>query len=180
MSDIGQDKVIAFDTLFTTNQIQMLKILMSYFDRPMQKNMAIYIKYMELQYTMTFFQKYPTAGIPGLHKESGFDIMKLCSEAMPFCGSEEKAKMENMQNMFQTFENYKGMMEMVQMMKELFPEGQNPMDSDFLSGMAGMSGMGGMGGMGGFDPSQIFEMFQTMSGSGGEENGTAETTSMDG
>lgn len=175
MSDKGQDKVAAFDTLFTNNHIQMLKILMSYFDPSMQRNMAVYIKYMELQYTLSFFQKHPGASVPPLPRESSFDISKLCGEVIPYCSSSEQAKMENMRNMFQTFENYKGMMETVQMMKEMFPEGENPMDSDFMSGMAGMAG---------FDPSQMFEMFQAMSGSpdsGGESNGKqTETSGMDG
>lgn len=161
MDDKGQDKVIAFDTLFTNKNIQMLKILMPYFDLPMQKNLAIYIKYQELQYTMSFFQKYPAASISPLPKETSFDIPKLCGEIIPYCGPDEKSKIENMRNMFQTFQNYKDMMETVQMMKEMFPEGENPMDSDFLSGLTGMAGDG-------FDPSQMFEMFQAMSGQSSE------------
>lgn len=179
MDDKGQDKVIAFDTLFTNKNIQMLKILMPYFDLPMQKNLAIYIKFQELQYTMTFFQKYPTASLSPLPKETTFDILKLCGEIMPYCEPSQRAKMENMQNMFQTMQNYKEMMETVQMMKDLFPEGENPMDSDFLSGLTGMTG--------GFDPSSMFEMFQAMSGqseeptTGGDTNGTeSEPSEMDG
>ena len=61
MGERDQDKVTTFDTLFTNNQIQKLKILMTYLDRSMQKNMAIYIKYLELQYTMEFFRRFPSA-----------------------------------------------------------------------------------------------------------------------
>ena len=43
--------VMAFDALYTNNQIQKLKVLLPYIDPAMQKNMAVYIKYMELQYT---------------------------------------------------------------------------------------------------------------------------------
>lgn len=176
MSDKGQDKVYAFDTLFTNNSIQMMKILMSYLDRPMQKNMAIYIKYMELQYTMSFFRKYPSASISPLPKEESFNIGKLCGEVVPYCSDADRAKVENMRNMFETFNNMKEMMEMVQMMKELFPEGENPMNPDILSGLSGMPGMSG------FDPSQMFEMFQAMSGTGGDSTSESETapSGMDG
>jgi hypothetical protein len=59
MNDSGQDKVTAFDALFTNSQIQMLKIFMPYFDPSMQKRLAIYIKWMELQYTIRFFHEFP-------------------------------------------------------------------------------------------------------------------------
>ena len=198
MNDREQDKVIAFDTLFTNHHIQMMKILMPYFDRPMQKNLAVYIKYMELQYTLNFFKQYPNASPAPLPREASFDIMKLCSDMMPYCSPQEKARMENMRNMYQTFENYKGMMEMVQMMKELFPEGDGQdgtgfggLSPEMLSGLAGMGGMPGMDGMPdlsgmshmggmpgaggqdgtqGFDPSQLFEMFQMMSGMSGQSD----------
>ena len=64
--------------------------------------------------------------------------------------------MENIKNMFQTMDNYKEMMETNQIMKELFPEGENPMDNDFFGNFANMSGMN----MNGFDMSQIMSMFQ--------------------
>lgn len=178
MNDNIQDKVMAFDTLFTNNHIQKLKILISYMDHSMQKTLAIYIKYLELQYTISFFQHYPNA-LPGYGKSTP-DISSLCEDMLPYCSNNEKQQMESMRNMFQTFQSYKDMMEMMQMMKELFPEGGNPMSGDFqaanlLSGLSGMSGMGSIPGMGDFDLSQLFSMFQTMSGTepetGGDTNG---------
>lgn len=44
--------VMAFDALYTTNQIQKLKVLLPYIEPSMQKHLAVYIKYMELQYTI--------------------------------------------------------------------------------------------------------------------------------
>lgn len=191
MNENGQDKVIAFDLLFTNKRIQMLKIFMPYFDRSMQKNLAIHIKYLELQYTMDFFKKYPSASLDELPHESSFNISNVFGDILPYCEDKEKTKLESMRNMFQTFANFKEMMEMMQMMKELFPEGENPMDSmDTMASMASMggldpdmlSGMAGMFGSSGFDPSQMFEMFQAMSGTGGESNGNQQTepSGMDG
>lgn len=162
MSEREQDKVWAFDTLFTNNHIQKLKILMPYFDRPMQKNMAVYIKFLELQYTLNFFRRYPSADLGPLPREDSMDISKLCDEMIPYCTQSERSQMENMQNMFRTFENYKEMMEMVQMMKEMFPEGENPMSSMFggmdMSQMPNMSQMPSMSQMP--DMSQMMDMFQ--------------------
>ncbi len=187
MSDKIQDKVTAFDTLFTTNYIQKLKILMPYFDRSMQKNIAVYIKYLELQYTMNFFRHHPSADISLLPHESSMNYGKLCGEMIPYCTESERRQMENMQNMFRTFEQYKEMMEMVQMMQEMFPEGENPMNAMFsgensqgggidLSQFAQMAQM--FGGMdpsqmfGGMDLSQMSQMFNMFQSQGGNtENG---------
>ena len=57
------DKVTAFDALFTNNQIQKLKILLSYVDSPMQRQLAIYIKFLELKYTMELFQRSPQLSV---------------------------------------------------------------------------------------------------------------------
>lgn len=156
MSDKGQDKVIAFDTLFTTNQIQMMKIFMPFLDLSMQKNIAIYIKIMELQYTISFFKRYPSASVFPLPKESHNDSSKIIKNILPYCNPEDRSKIENISNMFESFERYKEIMETVQMMKDLFPDGDNPLNSDLLSGLTGMSGFSD----GGFDPAQMFEMFQ--------------------
>ena len=49
------NKVMAFDTLFSTNHIAMLKILLSCLDYQAQKSMAVYIKFLELQYTIHYY-----------------------------------------------------------------------------------------------------------------------------
>ena len=58
MDEKERDNVAVFDTLFTNNQIQIMKILLPCFDRPMQKYLAIYIKYQELQYTLSYFRNH--------------------------------------------------------------------------------------------------------------------------
>ena len=156
MSDRIQDKVTAFDTLFTTNYIQKLKILMPYFDPSMQKNIAVYIKYLELQYTLNFFRHHPSANVSLLSHESSMNYGKLFGEMIPYCTESERSQMENMQNMFRTFEQYKEMMEMIQMMQEMFPEGENPMNTMF--------GGGNSQGSGGMDLSQLAQMAQMFGG----------------
>lgn len=59
MGSDEHNRVIAFDTLFSTNHIQMLKVMLPYLDNQMQKFMAIYIKFLELNYTIDFYKRNP-------------------------------------------------------------------------------------------------------------------------
>lgn len=150
------DKVVAFDTLFTTNHIQMLKILVSYADPSTQKAMAVYIKFLELQYTLSFFQKHPNSSISQPPKDSSKNTSQLLEELLPFCNPSEQEQFRQIKNMMETFENMQGMMETMQMMKDMFPEGDNPFSGDASTLFSGLSGGNGM------DYSQIFEILQSM------------------
>lgn len=159
MTDKEQDKVVAFDTLFTTNHIQMLKVLLAYVEPSQQKTIAVYIKFMELQYTISFSKTHPNASLPNYPKEKNFDASKLCDELLPLCGHAQQDQLKQMKNMYQSFENMQEMMQMVEMMKDLFPEGENLFGGDPSSLFSGMAGENGM------DLSQMtqfFDMFQNM------------------
>lgn len=145
MEESQSKKIMAFDNLFTTNRIQIMKILLSYMAPSTQKSLAIYIKFMELQYTLTVFQDYPDTVICGFDNEQNLDISKLCSEILPFCGPDEQEKILQMRSMMENFEKIQEMMQMVQMIQEMFPEGasfgdggENNVNFDFLSGLSGM------------------------------------------
>ena len=56
MDSNEQNKVIAFDTLFSTNHISMLKVMLPYMENQTQKSMAVYIKFLELNYTIDFYK----------------------------------------------------------------------------------------------------------------------------
>lgn len=114
------DKIQTFDTLFTNNHIQIYKILLPYLEPSLQKQLAIYIKYMEFQYTLTYFRLHPGAVMP---KETQPEPEAMCSELAPFCSSSEKTQLEKIAELFSNIKNAKEMMETINMMKELFPEG---------------------------------------------------------
>ena len=63
MDDKRIDKAAAFDTLFTSNRIQILKILAYYMDPRLLKGLAVYIKMSELQYTLTLFRRHPETSL---------------------------------------------------------------------------------------------------------------------
>ena len=54
MNVCENEAVIAFDTLYTQNHIQILKILLPYFDPYGQNHLAVWIKYLELRYTLEY------------------------------------------------------------------------------------------------------------------------------
>lgn len=155
------DKIMAFDTIFTNNHIKMLKVLVFYLDSPLQKMLAVYIKFLELQHAM----KYINANfLPLLSRTecpstsptlSGFlenlDINALCHEILPYCTGAESEKIKNILQMLQTMDNFKQISQTMEMMKELFPEGTGAPED--LFSFFGNSDMGNM---------DMFQMFTSM------------------
>ena len=168
MSEKEQDKILAFDTLFTNNQIQMYKVLLSYLQPAAQKQFAIYIKFMELQYTMSFFQNYPMAILTLPHDTSG-NTGKIVEELLPFCDIAQRQKLCQIKTMLENFENMREMMETIQMMKELFPEGMGTGENNGGMDMSQLFGMFG-GNAGGMDMSGFTDIFNMFNGKENEKN----------
>ncbi len=118
MDEKEQDHVAAFDLLFTTNQIQIMKVLLPCFSPSIQKYLAIYIKYQELQYTLSYFQKHSihTNGILSDKQES---IRKLLPAILPYCNESQKKSVMQFEQIFSSLESYREMMEMFQMMQSM-------------------------------------------------------------
>ncbi len=117
--NMADDKIMAFDTLYTNNQIQMYKIILPYLTPKMQHIMAILIKYMELRYAIDFHNY----SICNPYKEHDFDIVKICDDFLPYCTKSQQEMMKNIRNILQSMESAKEMMATFEMMQELFPEG---------------------------------------------------------
>lgn len=128
--------VMAFDALYTTNQIQKLKVLLPYIDSSMQKHLAVYIKYMELQYTMNHVRKHPFQ-ICGcsLSSPQPPDLRKLCQELCLYSSPEEIKQLEQFQNMLKTMETVQEMSQTMAAMQEIFPNMSEgfPFGSDSVS-----------------------------------------------
>lgn len=138
------DKVTAFDALFTNNQIQKLKILLSYVDSPMQRQLAVYIKFLELKYTLELFQRSPQLSVSPMPTESSFDPAKLCQEVTPYCSPQEQRQISQFASMFQAMSHYQEMMEMVKMFQEMFPEGMSFPGAEAAESSEGDEATGGM------------------------------------
>ena len=130
------NKVIAFDTLFTTNHIQMLKVMLPYMDNKAQKSLAVYIKFMELRYTIDFCSQHPYS--PCMNPEESFDLGKICDELFPYCTEKERNQMEQLRNMVRSMEMYREISQTMELMKDIMPD----MDATFADAAAA-SGAGG-------------------------------------
>ncbi len=148
-----QDRVLAFDTLFSNNQIRMLKVVMPFLAPAMQQHLAVYIKYMELQYTLSYFRRYQFPPFSG-----SFDTHNLFGDILPYCSPEDKGKIKQMENLFSTMENYRNMLEMMSMMKEMFPDGGMP--GGMFGGANGGFNADMFSGLFGGDTSGMFDLFQ--------------------
>lgn len=115
--------VMAFDALYTTNQIQKLKVLLPYIEPPMQKNLAVYIKYMELQYTMQYVRKHPFQ-ISGcsISTEQKPDLQSLCLQLSLYSSPEEIKQLEQFRNMIKTMETVQEMSQTFSALQEIFPD----------------------------------------------------------
>lgn len=133
------DCVLAFDTLFTTNSIQVLKILLPCIPIRMQQFLAVFIKYLELQYTMQYFKTH-TGSYGGRQMEnSAQDFSSIFPKIQGYLSPSEKRHIEQLMNMLQTFQTVQEMKPMLDMMNTLSAaengsgSGTNPMD--FLKNM---------------------------------------------
>ena len=114
--------VMAFDALYTNNQIQKLKVLLPYIEPSMQKHMAIYIKYLELQYTIGLFKRHPFQVHSASREKEAPDFKKICKELRPYCSESENRQLEQMGSLFKTMEMYQEMSQTMSAMQEMFPD----------------------------------------------------------
>lgn len=164
MEDIKQDSITAFDTCFTNNHIRMLKVLLPFLNSPLQQNLAVYIKFQELQYVFHSFKESQSGYNRSFQSKSthtDFDFNIVCNELLPYCNSQEKRQFTQIRNLIQTMHNLQDMMNMMETMKELFPEGTNG-ESGFNPEI--LSGLGNMFGGGNMDFSQMADLFQAFQG----------------
>lgn len=149
MEEKGKELIAAFDAFFTTNRIQMLKILLCRLSPSGQGSLAVYIKLLELQYTLQYFRVHPSATIFGqplplsanLMDGDNTETLRLLDELLPFSGPEEKKKIEGLKGMLQGLSRMQETLEMLNMMQELFPDAfqaDSKSPSDFFSGLSGM------------------------------------------
>ena len=144
--------VMAFDALYTTNEIQKLKVLLPYIEPSMQKHLAVYIKYMELQYTIRYVRRHPFQ-ISGCSVSSDEkpDLRSLCRQLSLYSSPEEIRQLEQLQNMLQTMETMQEMTQTMSALQELFPDlsaappfGSDPAFSDTESAGSAQTGSSSM------------------------------------
>ena len=129
MENKDKDGVLVFDTLFTTNSIQILKILLPCIPPRMQSFLAVYIKYLELQYTLQYFKSHPMFS-GGRQTENTPDLKTLYSEIKGYLSPEGRAQFEQLSNLLQTMQTVQEMKSMFDMMNAFSDTGQTGNSSD--------------------------------------------------
>lgn len=115
-------KIIAFDTLFSNNHIQMLKILLPYMNHQLQSHIAVYIKFMELNYTFYLYKNHVSMLCGFFKKEGSPEFSHICDELLPFCSAKEKKQIEQLKSLFGNMKMYQDIMNTMEMMKEFMPD----------------------------------------------------------
>ncbi len=133
----------AFDALFTTDRLQILKVLLPCLPPGRQGGLAVYIKMQELFHTMDIVRSHPGRLREALGPVPNGDT--ILEQILPFCSSSQKEQIRQFQQMHRQMDSMREMMETVQMMQSLFPEGMNPEEMD-LSQIMTMFSAAGMGG----------------------------------
>lgn len=133
----------AFDALFTTDRLQILKVLLPCLPPGRQGGLAVYIKMQELFRTLDIVRNHSHLLQEALGPiPSGETILE---QILPFCSSSQKEQIQQLRQMNRQMDSMREMMETVQMMQSLFPEGMNPEEMD-LSQIMTMFSTAGMGG----------------------------------
>lgn len=125
--------IITFDTLYTSNHIQILKVLLPYFDVKSRKNLAIMIKFMELRYTMEYFNRHTAlldAASFDEQNESARqpDIIEIFEQIKNFCTPSERAMFDQLTNIKRSMEMYEEMMSMMQLFNQFAPDADSSPD----------------------------------------------------
>ena len=114
--NLEHDPIVAFDALYTSNQLQLLKIVLPYMHVKMQRFMTIYIKLKELMLALQFNQKDPFYGSFPIQKEA--DISNLLKYLSPYLSDAERDIMNQFSYMQENMEQFKQMSQMMQMMND--------------------------------------------------------------
>lgn len=136
--------ILAFDTLYTTNHMKILKLLLPYLEPKHQKKLAIYIKWQELLFTFQFFKQYSVSLYDtDFQKRQTFDLNALLPLLTPYCNETEKnilSQFSQMQNIMHMMEEMQAYMPMFQQMMSVM-SGENDLSGIFNSDGSNMMDM---------------------------------------
>ncbi len=105
------DAIITFDTLYTTNEIQILKLALPLLSSSMQPYAALLIKIKELKYC---FDRLPKTRIENTALELSY-LDVFLESALPYCNQKQREliqQLKQLKHSFDMFEKMKGMMSM--------------------------------------------------------------------
>lgn len=117
-------EILAFDTLYTTNHMKILKVLLPYLECEYQKKLAVYIKWQELLFTIHHMKHFSTplyCKCCAPKKEPDFAV--LAQTLSPYCNEQERKLLSG----FSQIKNYTSLFSQIQ---EYLPLLQGMISSD--------------------------------------------------
>lgn len=137
-----------FDSLVVPQQLQMMKVLLPYISSSSQSMLAIFIKFLELQHTIQYFQNPRSFMHMQAFEKKNPSFSDIIEEFVPYLDKEQGDMIHNILNAMQ-------MMEMFQSMSDIMPN-MSGSDSGGFSPEALMKNM--------FSPEQqeMFEFYSNM------------------
>lgn len=95
------------DTLIQDKHLEMIKTALPYLNPPYQKNIAMIIKFMELQRTMVLFQN-PANNLHMCSEEDSDEErpLQMLNAIRDYCTDYEKETVDSLINLFQMFSTY--------------------------------------------------------------------------
>lgn len=120
MDKKSSSSITEFDALYTTNQMQILKILLPFLSPDMQRSMAIYIKFSELKLALE--QSRLSGFVPFSPKPFMSNIEPIYEDIEPFLSLSERETLSKAKDTLKSFQDIKDTMEMFQMMQETMSE----------------------------------------------------------
>lgn len=148
------EAILAFDTLYTTNHMKILKLLFPYLEAEYQNKLAVYIKWQEFIFTLQFINRSPSPS-PFYHKsfKGNLDFTAVYPTLCTFCNKEEREFLSkisgimNMKNIMNQVQEYLPLIQgilssgeandnfsPIDMMKNFLSEEQMTMFSMFMEG----------------------------------------------
>ena len=110
-----------FDSLTTTKQLQMIKLMLPFTPASSRPMLAVFIKFQELQNTIRIFQGANSRKFLKEFEKKSDSPMDMFEEMRPFMKEEERASMDMMMTAF-------NMMDMMNMASGSSDGNINPMD----------------------------------------------------
>lgn len=142
MEELNDDCIRKFDTKYSTNKIQCLKIISSHVTPNIQNLLAVYIKFLEIRLCLSRLDNHFNLNEIA-HCTDQINIPNLISDIMPYLSPSEQEKVSQIRQTLSQIEHYQSLFSTFQMMQDLFGDGKdNPfgnlspdMDMSELSSM---------------------------------------------
>jgi len=127
-----------FDNLISSNQLQMIKLLLPYTPPSNQRFLAIFVKYLELKNTLDYFKKFET----DLHMQelssTPPSMLEILEEIHPYMEEAQSEMVSSILDMMNMMEMAKDMQNMTSEVADGDPSHNNSEGFDVMSLLSGM------------------------------------------